>query len=68
MLGQSNEMRQFLHLVVHQGDVRRIHGDVAAYAAHGYAHLGSFQGRGIVDAITNHTHRLACSLILFDCL
>ena len=44
--GEGEEMRQLLHLVVHKGDVRRVHRYVAAHAAHGYADLGPASGRG----------------------
>ena len=59
-------MGQLLYLVIHQRDVRRIHGDVAAHAAHGDAHLCSFQSGGVVDAVADHAHRLSGRLIPVD--
>ena len=59
-------MGKFLYLVIYKGDVRSIHGYVTAYSAHGDAHLGPFQSRGVIDAIADHAHRLTCSLILIN--
>lgn len=61
-------MGQFLDLVIHQRNVRRIHGDIAAYAAHGNAHVGFFQGRSVIDAVPDHAHRKFLGLIFTDVL
>ena len=52
--GEAQEVRQLAQLIAHQGDVRGVHGDVAAYAAHGYAHAGPLEGRGVVYAVAYH--------------
>ena len=59
-------MGQLLHLVINQRNVRRVHGDVAAHAAHGNAHIRLFQGRGIVDAVADHAHGQALRLVFSD--
>ena len=61
-------MGQFLDLVIHQRDIRRVHGDVAANAAHGNAHIRLFQSRSVVDAVTDHAHRKFLGLIFTDVL
>ena len=67
-LGQGHQMGQFLDLVSHQRDIRRIHSDVAANAAHGNAHIRLFQSRSVVDAVTDHAHRKFLGLIFTDVL
>ena len=47
-------MRQFLDVIIDQSDIRRIYGDITSHAAHGNADMGFFQGRSIVDAISDH--------------
>ena len=59
-------MGEFLYFVVHQGDIRRIHGNVASDAAHGDAHLRFFQGGRVVDAVADHADRAARILIFAD--
>ena len=59
-------MRKLLHLVIHQRDIRRVHGNIAAYAARGDAHVRFFQGRRVVDPVADHAHRLSLLLILSD--
>ena len=59
-------LRKFLHLVVHQRDIRRIHGDIAAYTAHSDAYLRHFQCRRVVDAVADHTDRLSGTLDFVD--
>ena len=46
-LGEGDEVGQFLDLVIDERDIRGVHGDVAANAAHGNAHIGGlFQSAG----------------------
>ena len=59
-------MGNFADVVVDQGDIRGVHGNVAANAPHGDAHLGLFQGGGVVDAVADHADRLAPALIPVD--
>ena len=47
-------MRYLADVVVDQGDVGGVHGDVAAHAAHGHAHVGALERRGVVDAVADH--------------
>ena len=67
-LGQGHQMGQFLDLVIHQRDIRRVHGDVAANADHGNAHIRLFRSRSVVDAVTDHAHRKFLGLIFTDVL
>ena len=47
---------QLLDVVVDQGDVRRVHGDVAAHAPHGDAHEGFFRaGASLMPSPIMHT-------------
>ena len=64
--GEGDQMGEFLYFVVHQGDIRRIHGNVASDAAHGDAHLRFFQGGRVVDAVADHADRAARILIFAD--
>ena len=54
--GQPEQVGQLPDIVIDQGDVSRVHGDVAAHTPHGDAHMGLFQGRGIIDAVPDHAH------------
>ena len=53
-LGQPQQVGQLPDVVIDQRDVRGVHGDVAAHAAHGDAHIRLFQGGRIVDAVSDH--------------
>ena len=64
--GERHQVGQFLHLIVHQGDIGRIHSDITAGAAHGDAHIGLFQGRGIIHPITDHADGPSLILHLAD--
>ena len=64
--GQAQQVGQLPQVVVHQGDVRRVHGDVAAHATHGDAHQGFFQSGGVVDAVAHHAHRVPRLLAAVD--
>lgn len=65
-LGQPEQVGQLLNVVAYQGDVRRVHGDVAAHPAHGDAHMGLLQGRGVVDPVPDHADRLPRLLAVVD--
>lgn len=56
--GEGHEMRQLLHLIVHQRDIRGVHGDIAAHAAHGDADVRLFECRRIVHAVAGQQDRL----------
>ena len=64
--GEGHEMRQLLHLVVHQRDIRGVHGDITAHAAHGDADVRLFECRRIVRAVADHADRHALRLIFPD--
>ena len=51
-------MRQLLHFIVDERNVRRVHGNVAAHAAHRNADVGFFQRRRVVYAVADHAHVL----------
>ena len=59
-------MGQLLNFIVHQHDIRRLHGNIAANAAHGNAHIRLFQRGGVVDAVANHANRRARFLTAVD--
>ena len=59
-------MREFFYLIIHQSNICRIHGDIAADASHGNAHICFFQSRSIVDAVANHTDGFLIFLIRMD--
>ena len=61
-------MGQLLDLIIHQGDIRGVHGNVTAHTAHGYADIGLFQSRCIIDAVADHAHRLPLLLQRSDVL
>ena len=65
-LDSAIEMWDLRHLVVRQGNIRRIYGNVAAHTTHGNAHVCLFQSGRIVDAVTDHAHRQLFFLVLFD--
>ena len=64
--GEGHEMRQLLHLIVHQRDIRGVHGDITAHAAHGDADVRLFECRRIVHAVADHADRHALRLIVPD--
>ena len=59
-------MRQLPDLVVNQRDIRRLHGNVTADAAHRDADPRRFQGGRVIDAVSDHTHGLAFLLVFSD--
>lgn len=65
-LGECQQMGQLPDVVVYQGDVRGVHSDVAAHAAHGNAHMGPLQGRSVVDAVPHHADQMAALLAAVD--
>ena len=54
-------------VALHQDDVGRFDGDIGA-GANGNAHIGSGQGRGIIDAVADHGNLFALGLELADLL
>lgn len=50
-------MWQRFDIIVHKGNVRRIHRNVAAHTAHGDAHMRLFQCGRIVYAVPYHANR-----------
>ena len=56
-------MGKLFNLVIHQGNVRGINGNVTAHTAHGDSHIGLFERRCVIDAIPDHTHLLSLLLI-----
>ena len=64
--GEGHEMRQLLHRIIHQRDIRGVHGDITAHAAHGDADVRLFECRRIVHAVADHADRHALRLIVPD--
>ncbi|CVM15383.1 Uncharacterised protein [Streptococcus pneumoniae] len=60
--GQIERLRQPLEPVAHQGDVRGLDGHTGAGRAHGHADVRRRQGRGVVDAVTDHRDDAALGL------
>ena len=50
-----DEIQYATELTLHQYDITRLHCHIYA-GAHGYPHIITGQGRGIVYAVTNHAH------------
>ena len=65
-LRQRDQVRQLLHLVVHERNIRRVHGDIAANAAHGDADVRFFKRRGVVHAVADHADGHSLRLIVPD--
>ena len=63
---QPLQIRDFGQVVAHQRHIRSFHRDVASHASHGDADIGSFQGRRIIDAITDHADPMVFFLQFFD--
>ena len=59
-------MGKLTDLVIHQSNICRVNGNIAAHAAHGNAYIGFFQRRSIVNAVADHTYLLILFLILPD--
>lgn len=59
---QKNE---FEEIVRGDGDVCNLPGDSSAIAD-GNAHIRCRKGRGIIDAVANHNHGMACRLFLLN--
>jgi len=53
-LGERDEVRQLLDLVVDERDIRGVHGDVAAHAAHCDADIGGLERGRVVYAVADH--------------
>lgn len=66
-LREFNSSSHIQQIIAHQYDVGRLHSHISA-CANGNAHIGSCQGRGVVDAIAHHGHLLAALLELADLL
>ena len=49
-------MGQFPDIVIDQDNICGIHGNVTSYAAHGNSRMRGFQGKGIIDSVSNHAH------------
>ena len=64
--GQGNESGQPADIRAHQGDRRRLDGDVAAQSAHGDRTVGRGQSRCVVDAVADHADVMAFSAHLLD--
>ena len=65
-LGERDEVRQLLDLVVDERDIRGVHGDVAAHAAHCNADIGGLERGRVVHAVANHADLIARGLIGAD--
>ena len=65
-LGERDEVRQFLDLVIDERDIRGVHGDVAAHAAHGDANVGGLERGRVVYAVADHADLIARGLIGAD--
>ena len=65
-LGERDEVRQFLDLVIDERDIRGVHGDVAAHAAHGDANVGGLERGRVVYAVADHADLFAHGLIGAD--
>ena len=65
-LGERDEVRQFLDLVIDERDIRGVHGDVAAHAAHCDADIGGLERGRVVHAVADHADLIARSLIGAD--
>ena len=63
---KRQQMRKFLHLVVHERDVGGVYGDVAAHAAHSDAYVGALERGRVVYAVADHADGQAALLIGFD--
>ena len=63
---EGEEVRQLGDGVAHHRDVGRVHGDVAAHAAHRDAHEGTLEGGCIVHAVAHHGQRRAAGLAGFN--
>ena len=65
-LGERDEVRQFLDLVIDERDIRGVHGDVAAHTAHGDANVGGLERGRVVYAVADHADLFAHGLIGAD--
>ena len=52
-------MPKLPEIIINKHYIRRINGNIAAYAAHGNAGAGFFQRRGIINTVAKHTNMLA---------
>ena len=59
-------MRQLLDFVVDERDIRGVHGDVAAHAAHCDADIGGLERGRVVHAVADHADLFARGLIGAD--
>ena len=64
--GQADGFRQLQQVVLHQGDVRGLHGHVRAGRTHRHTDVGGGERRGVVDPVADHGHDLAGALQLLD--
>mmetsp|Transcript_15472 Transcript_15472/g.29786 ORF Transcript_15472/g.29786 Transcript_15472/m.29786 type:complete len:574 (+) Transcript_15472:307-2028(+) len=55
---------QFAQVVVHEGNVRSLHGHHCACGAHGEAEVGLRKGGRVVHAVPHHGHHLLPALLL----
>ena len=53
-LGERDEVRQLLDFAVDERDIRGVHGDVAAHAAHCDADIGGLERGRVVHAVADH--------------
>ena len=59
-------MGQFLDLVIYQGNVSGIHGNIGTDATHCDTYISFLQCRSVVDAVTDHANGSSSGLICFD--
>ena len=59
-------MRQLPDIIINQGNICRLHGNIRTGSSHGNAHISLLQGGSIIDAIANHAHRHHLILIFPD--
>ena len=64
--GKTQKMRQFFYIIIDQSNIRGIHSDVASDFTHCNAHIGFFQRRRVIDAVSDHADRLPVLLICID--
>ena len=65
-LGERDEVRQLRDFVVDERDIRGVHGDVAAHAAHCDADIGGLERGRVVYAVADHADLIARGLIGAD--
>ena len=62
---KKEEVGEFMYVIIDQGYICRIYGNITAYTSHGNTYQGFFQGRGIVDPVAYHADLSAGLLTVF---